>query len=132
MIHLGDTLEIAIMCAIAFNVKLCESCGYLTLSDVNTDNTQKVVELHQIEECFPMARVCISQESYRGETYRNIFVTHRCQLRSDSYRCSVLPILPPSPSQNRRVLIRFDRITCMAYGPVAVFLYATQRQTIQK
>ena len=39
----------------------------------NTDNTPTVVELHQIEERFPMASLCISQESYRGEAYRTIF-----------------------------------------------------------
>jgi len=78
MIHLGDTLDIAIMYAIAYNVKLCESCGYLALNAVNTDNTPKVVELNQIEERFPMARLCIYQESYMGESYRNIFLTRRC------------------------------------------------------
>jgi len=73
MIHLGDTLEIAIMCAIAYNVKLCENCGYFTLNDVSTVQPPKVVEFHQIEERFPMARLCISQESHRGETHRNVF-----------------------------------------------------------
>jgi hypothetical protein len=118
------------MYVIAYNVELHERCGYLTFSDV-TQTTHRRLNFVKSKSAFQW-QGSLYLKSHTWEKLIQLFFNSSMLITEWQLPLLGVSHSPSVWSQNWRVLICFDRITCTAYGPVAVFLYATQWQTMQK